>query len=214
MAKRQSYLKTKNVFYLWTFIAINCAVFLAVIIGDQFSYQSVQHFWERIRTKDGIIAVCMPFIAIILNGILGDLAKARLVFLRWRNPLPGSRVFSVLMNTDPRIDVAALKRKHGSLPRSPKDQNVLWYQLYKKHAAALTISEAHRLYLLTRDMTAISAVFTFAFPLCAFFSSTHKETAFYYTVALVGQYLILSASARNYGNRFVLNVVTEESHSK
>jgi hypothetical protein len=214
MAKKQTSLKTKNALYLWTFIGANFAVFLAIIIGAQLNYASVEQSWQRVSTKDGIIAACMPFITVILNGILGDLAKARLVFWRWKNPLPGCRAFTVLMHTDPRIDVDALKAKHGSLPRSPKDQNVLWFQIYKKHAGSLTVSEGHRLYLLSRDMASISAVFAIAFSICAVFSSIQKEMAFFYFAFLLMQYLILSTSARNYGNRFVLNVLTEESHAK
>lgn len=214
MTKPRTSLKSKNALYLWTFIGANIAVSLAAIIGTKLDYASVDHFWQRVSAKDGFIAACMPLATIILNGVLGDLAKARLVFWRWKNPLPGCRAFTVLMHTDPRIDVPTLKAKHGSLPRSPKDQNVLWFQMYKRHAESLTVSEGHRLYLLTRDMTSISAVFAITFSICAVFSSIQKETALFYCGALLIQYLLLSASARNYGNRFVLNVLTEESHTK
>jgi hypothetical protein len=214
MTKPKTSLKSKNALYLWTFIGANIAVFFAAIIGAKLDYASVDHFWQRVSAKDGLIAACMPWVTIILNGVLGDMAKARLVFWRWKNPLPGCRSFTVLMHTDPRIDVSNLKAKHGSLPRSPKDQNILWFQMYKKHADSLTVSEGHRLYLLTRDMASISAVFVGAFSACVLSSSIPHEMAFLYCLALLAQYLILSASARNYGNRFVLNVLTEESHTK
>jgi hypothetical protein len=213
MAKIQPSLKTKNAAYLWTFIGANFAVFFAVIIGAKIDYASVDHFWHRISAKDGFVAVCMPLFAVVLNGVLGDLAKARLVFWRWKNPLPGCRVFSILMHTDPRIDVASLKAKHGSFPRSAKEQNVLWFQMYKKHADSITISEGHRLYLLTRDMASGSAIFAVAFSFCAMFSSVGKEIIFLYSVALLLQFVTIATSARNYGNRFVLNVMAEDSHN-
>jgi hypothetical protein len=40
-----------------------------------------------------------------------------------------------------------------------------------------------------------------------------KTTAFYFA-ALLGEYLAPATAARNYGIRFVLNVLVEESHSK
>jgi hypothetical protein len=117
------------------------------------------------------------------------------------------------MHTDPRIDVASLKAKHGSFPRSAKEQNVLWFQMYKKHADSITISEGHRLYLLTRDMASGSAIFAVAFSFCAMFSSVGKEIIFLYSVALLLQFVTIATSARNYGNRFVLNVMAEDSHN-
>ncbi len=214
MAKRQTFLKSKNAAYLWLFIGINFALFLSVVIGAQLTYESVGHFWQRVSAKNGLIAVCMPLATVVLNGVLGDVAKARLVFWRWKNPLPGCRAFSELVHTDPRIDVAALKAKHGAFPRSPKDQNALWFQIYKKQTAALTVSEAHRVYLLTRDMASLSLIFALVFSLCALLSPIHWGVTFIYCAALSGQYLLIATSARNYGRRFVLNVLTEESHAK
>jgi len=214
MPDEQKSLKSKNAPSLWVFIGANFAVFLSVVIGAQLSYASVEHFWQRISAKDGLIALCMPLAAIVLNGVLGDVAKARLVFWRWRNPLPGCRAFSELVTTDPRVDVTALKAKHGALPRSPRDQNLLWFDLYKKHANTLIVLEAHRVYLLTRDMAALSAIFAVVVPFCAFLSPIPRGIALAYSVALLAQYLIIATSARNYGRRFVLNVLSEESHAK
>ena len=214
MAKKQNSLKGKNSVSLWLFIGVNFAVFLSVVIGAQLTYESVEHFWQRVSAKNGLIALCIPLATVVLNGVLGDVAKARLVFWRWKNPLPGCRAFSELMNTDPRINVAALKAKHGVFPRSPKDQNALWFQIYKKHAEALTVSEGHRVYLLTRDMASLSLIFALVLPLWAFLSPIYRGVAFIYSVALCGQYLLIATSARNYGRRFVLNVLTEESHAK
>ena len=40
------------------------------------------------RNLCGIIAVLTPLLTIILAGLFSDTAKARLVFWRWRHPLP------------------------------------------------------------------------------------------------------------------------------
>lgn len=214
MAAAQTYLKIGNARFLWLFIGVNFTVFLSVSIGKQLAGSSIEHFWQRVAAKDGIAAICMPLAAVVLNGLLGDLAKARLVFWRWQNPLPGCRAFSELMGTDPRIDAAALRAKHGKLPHEPKTQNTLWYQLYKKHTESVTVIEAHRAYLLTRDMTALSAVFVVLFSMGVLIASVGWKMTAVYSAALIAQYLTLSTSARNYGRRFVLNVLTEESHAR
>jgi hypothetical protein len=209
----QPYLKAKNAWYLWVFIGANLAVFLSLVVSKAFVGSAVEHFWGRVTAKDGIIAVTIPLAAMVFSGALGDTAKARLVFWRWRHPLPGCRVFTELLNTDPRIDVPALKKKLGRLPKEPQAQNALWYGLYRARQAAPTIFEAHRLYLLTRDMATISAVLVVLFSIGVVASSIERKIAVLYSGGLIVQYLLVASAARNYGVRFVLNVLTEESQS-
>src|SRR5208282_4310181 len=116
-AAQEPYLKDKNGAYLWSFIGANLAVFLSLVVSRQFASSSIDHFWQRVTTKDGIIAACIPILAIVLSGVLSDAGKARLVFWRWQNPLPGCRAFTELIVSDPRIDVAALRKKHGDFPQ-------------------------------------------------------------------------------------------------
>jgi len=210
---RQPYLKGKNAVYLWTFIGANLAIFLSLFVSKGFAGASVDHFWRRVTAKDGIIAASLPILAIVLSGVLSDLGKARLVFWRWHNPLPGCRVFTELLSADPRIDVPALRRKLGELPQDPQAQNALWYGLYKKQSADIKISEAHRIYLLTRDMATISALFVVLFSIGVVAGSVDWKTVALYSVALITQYLLVASAARNYGTRFVLNVLSEESQT-
>ena len=149
----------------------------------------------------------------MLSGILGDVGKARLVFWRWTNPLPGCRVFSNLLKTDPRIDAHALRSKLGEFPTDPHAQNALWFKLYRRHSAAPRVLEAHRVYLLTRDMATIAAVFAALLSATVFSGSVSHRVASLYAFALLLQYIMIANSARNYGNRFVLNVLSEELHS-
>ena len=50
--------------------------------------------------------------------------KARMVFLRWTDPLPGSRAFTHIGPRDPRVDMKALSRKVKPLPVSAADQKL------------------------------------------------------------------------------------------
>lgn len=210
--KEEPYLKGKNAIYLWSFVSINFAVFLCLLISKVLTESSLDQFWHRVTMKDGIIAAGVPILAIVLSGVVGDIGKARLVFWRWSDPLPGCRVFSKLIKTDPRIDVAALRSKLGEFPTEPHTQNALWFKLYRSHSEAPRILEGHRIYLLTRDMTTIAAVFAVLLSAAVFGASTSFAVAGLYVVALLLQYLLVATAARNYGNRFVLNVLSEELH--
>jgi len=209
----EPYLKGKNAVYLWSFIGANLAIFLSLVVSRQFASSSIDHFWQRVTTKDGIIAACIPLLAIVLSGVLSDTGKARLVFWRWRNPLPGCRVFTQLINTDPRIDVAALRNKHGEFPAEPQAQNALWFRLYKQHRTIPLVWEAHKIYLLTRDMATIAAVFVVLFSIGVVAVSVNGKTSLLYIGALVVQYVLVASAAQNYGKRFVLDVLSEESSS-
>jgi hypothetical protein len=210
---RKENLKAKNAVYLWSFIGVNLAMFWSLLVNKQFTGASIEHFWSHIVAKDGIIAVCIPIVTIVLTGALDDTSKARLVFWRWRDPLPGCRAFTELVKTDPRIDVPALKEKHGELPRRAPAQNALWYRLYRTHTGCLQVSEGHRLYLLTRDMATLAATFISLFPIGILLASINRRLLLAYIAALLLQFVVVATAARNYGTRFVLNVLAEESHT-
>jgi hypothetical protein len=202
-----------NSAYLWSFIAANLAIFLTLVLNRQFTGSSVEHLWEGITKKNGIIAAIIPILAIFLSGALSDIGKARLVFWRWHNPLPGCRAFTELVRTDPRIDLPALMRKHGDFPQDPKAQNAFWYRLYRGHKTTRMVWESQKIYLLTSDLTTISAAFAILFSVGAAVASTGWKISLTYTVALAIQYVVAASAARNYGNRFVLNVLSEESYT-
>jgi hypothetical protein len=101
-----------------------------------------------------------------------------------------------------------------SKPQRNVDPATLWYRLYKKHIGNVVVTEAHRVYLLTRDMTALSAIFLILFSLGVGSDSVNWRTGCLYATILIAQYFIIATSARNYGIRFVLNVLAEESHAQ
>ncbi|MBI5101570.1 MAG: hypothetical protein HZB33_07040 [Nitrospirae bacterium] len=213
MGTNQPYLKTNVAVWLRIFLGVNVAVFLSIFIGKHMTAVSIYDWWQQLNKKDGLVAILFPLATIVLNGIIGDTGKARLVFWKWRNPLPGCRAFSVIMNSDPRIDVQRLRSKLIPIPIDPNEQNAVWYRYYKIHASKQTILEAHRVYLLTRDMAALSGIFAIGFSVAVYVSTTGWELSALYSTVLFAQYLVIATSARNYGIRFVANVLTEESHA-
>jgi hypothetical protein len=63
-------------------------------------------------------------------------------------------------------------------------------------------------------MTTLSAVFVVLFPIAIGLDSVGWKMAVLYSSALLAQYLMIATAARNYGVRFVLNVLADESHSQ
>jgi len=61
---------------------------------------------------------------------------------------------------DPRIDVSALEKLHGSaLPVDQVEQTRAWYRLYKTMENDAAVRQVHRDFLLLRDYTGLCAVF-------------------------------------------------------
>ncbi len=97
----------------------------------------------------------------------------------------------------------------GSLPTDPKEQNSVWYSIYKKYSNAPTVTEAHKQFLLARDLSSISFLFAVLGP-WGLLLFQHKVSwlTFYFAVMMV-HYLTLAIVAQNQGRRLVCNVLTE-----
>ena len=78
--------------------------------------------------------------------------------------MPGSEVFSRFAPDDVRVDLGALANNVGPLPETPREQNTRWYQLYKLVKNQTEVAEAHRTFLMYRDMAALSLAFVVLAP--------------------------------------------------
>lgn len=52
--------------------------------------------------------------------------------------------------------MVALKKNVGELPNEPAEQNKKWFKLYTLVSDKRAVVEAHKLYLMYRDMAAMS----------------------------------------------------------
>lgn len=143
----------------------------------------------------------------LLTHQLSPDTKARIVFLRWLNPLPGTRAFSSYASQDSRVDVAKLDQQFGPLPTTPREQNVLWYRLYRTVEGELSVRDAHRQYLLWRDFAVITVLLALGMvPMAAYL--TRKSLAVFEVLALLAiQFLFSVRAARVNGVRLVTNVL-------
>ncbi|WP_420983823.1 hypothetical protein ACOIY0_00005 [Burkholderia contaminans] len=105
------------------------------------------------------LTVLLPVPILFLSYSLSHTQKAIIVFWRFRNPMPGSRAFSVHAPADSRIDLVALKTNVGAFPDDERAQNAMWYRLYKLVENDTAVLESHQNYLMFRDIASMSADF-------------------------------------------------------
>jgi hypothetical protein len=202
-------LKHKNTARLIAVCAANLAVYAVLVKGDAIADGD----WHRVLSAaaDFLPASLGLVIISVLNGLMSPLAKARLVFWRWRHPLPGCRAFSEHAKKDPRINLPALRSKLGSLPKAEGEQNSTWYKMYRTIETDVAVADVHKEYLFTRDYAALAALMVPILGGLAFWQASSLWRASSYLTFLVAQYAIVRIAASNYGQRFVCTVLAIKS---
>lgn len=214
MAKKNSgspSLKAENGKAIWLLVSADIVVIVLVLTGFAFTRASLSELAQSVFVRELLFASAGPLIAVFLNDLLPSNAKASIVFWRIKDALPGHRAFSEHAETDPRIDIAALKKKIGYIPQSAREQNASWYRLFQKHQSNVVVNDSHKRFLIFRD----SASLTLLILLIAWIASALSKVPFGPQAVVVGglmiQFLWLSISARNTGIRLVQNVLALES---
>ena len=201
-------LKEKNMRRLVIVVVANFVAYAALIRGQALIgadlYASLKAVLDLLPAGLGLVLMS------VANNLVDPMTKARLVFWRWAQPLPGSRAFTVHIKKDPRINVAALRAKLGDFPKSEKEQNGVWYRLYKSVELEPAVAHAHKEYLFTRDWAALAAMMVVVLGALAFWQA-QLTTAAIYVGGLVAQYLLVRLAAANYGQRFVTTVLAIKS---
>ncbi|MER8689990.1 hypothetical protein NKJ36_30815 [Mesorhizobium sp. M0142] len=203
-------LKDQTRWQLWLTIAANFALFYGVAQSDALAVSGIKGL---LVGAANLLPVGLALIVTsVANGLLNAAAKARLVFLRWHFALPGHRAFSRHGPTDPRIDMSRLKDSLGdTFPRTPGDENRLWYRFYKDVESETAILHAHREFLFTRDYAAFSFLFLFGFGTAAVFMVQSLRVSFIYCAVLLLQFLVVRHSAATYGVRLVTTVLARHA---
>ncbi|MFI8615015.1 hypothetical protein ACIGHN_05875 [Acidovorax sp. NPDC077693] len=161
-----------------------------------------------------LIATMMPVFVLLVVNVLPHNLKSALVYWKPLGVLPGTEAFTRYGPADSRIDMAALKRNIGSLPTEPAEQNARWYKLYKQIANEPEVAEAHKLFLMYRDMAGISLVLLVLVPVTLHLADAPFPTQLLATGLFVIQYLVTAVSSRWSGIRFVCNVLAVHSARK
>ena len=205
MAKR---IKDTYQKHLWRFLSANIVIYFIVSAIGFFDVKVADSKISEFLNPKSFVFILSPILSLVLNGFLPNSFKEFLVFWKIKNRLPGCRAFSKFAISDYRVDVNKLKIKVGRFPDAPQDQNRVWYKLYSDLQENKVVKGSHRDFLLTRDLCAISFLFAiFIFPIEVYLLEDFR-IIIGYTIFLLVQYLALSLAARNYGNRFVCNVLS------
>lgn len=209
MAKR---LKDENKTPLALLLAANLAAYYLVaetghlVVGE---WVALIRDWKKVLPS-GLALLIIGF----LNAQLSADAKARLVFWRWKDPLPGSRAFTRLAPKDARINMASIEGQYGPLPREPREQNSLWYRLYKSIETDDAVDQAHREFLLARDYATISFMIFVVLGVLGFFQFPTSISLLAYLGLVGAQYLMACRAAQTNGQRLVTTVLALKGAGK
>ena len=196
-------LKAQNVAWIWTVVLAD-TLMVAAFASPTALDQATSWLASGAKLAGASIA---PVVVLLLTSLLSSDVKAILVYWRIKDVLPGSRAFSRYARRDARIDVDGLKAKVGEFPRSGGDQNALWYRLFKDCDGEPEVSQAHRHFLLFRDLAALSVLLGLAAPLVLLALGAGLKPATLAAVAFGVQYIACAVAARLHGERLVCNVL-------
>lgn len=191
-------LKGKNLKFLVALLATDVGLaFAGFRIG-------VDDGWTLLG-KHGFVLSAVPLVAVLLGSFIPSDWKAKLVYWRWKDVLPGHRAFTVHGAADERYQIEDLRNALGALPSAAKEQNSVWYKLLKQHESQAEVGDTHQRFLLFRDAAAMSVMFAIVWMAAALIV---REAPYWVVLGIfVGQYGLCAIAARNTGVRLVQNVL-------
>ena len=207
------YLKNSYKRHLKAVAVLNLIIFWSVVVSAA-DFSEVGTLLASISLEHAIIALIAPIATFVLDGLFSADAKERLIFWRYRHPLPGSRAFTEHLPRETRADPVRLAEQWGTLPTEPDQQNRLWYRIYRSVDHEIRVHEAHRAWLFSRDLAAYAILFLSIFGCATVISDASWTVTAWYLSALAIQWLTITLAARTYGVRFVRTVLAVASHNK
>jgi hypothetical protein len=199
--------KDLNRLPLWSALAANLVVYYGLVRGIDVSTLATSEAIKHISVllPGGFaIALCG-----ILNAQLTSIAKARIVFLKWNDPLPGSEAFSRHAPEDPRIDMASVEEEFGPLPTEPRAQNVLWYRLYQQVRDVPAVSQISKNWLFARDYACVIALLTPILGVIGILQMPSIRNYMMMAAFLLIQFPLASQAARNNARRLVATAIAQ-----
>ena len=203
-------IKSLNMKWLAMLTLLDIVVVLLFVVPEAVDATTLSHL-TLIRV---LATSVLPVAILLLTGLLSHNAKAVLVYWKVKDVMPGCQAFTRHAPADVRIDMAALKTNVGALPTAPAEQNAKWFKLYQTVKSDPAVVEAHKLYLMYRDMAAISLPLIIVAPLGLHFAGSTTSTLWITAALFAIQFIVCAIGARNSGIRFVCNVLAIHSTTK
>jgi hypothetical protein len=168
----------------------------------------------RLILTRGLLALVLPVLVLLVVNVLPHDVKSMLVYWRPRGTLPGCEAFTKYGPRDIRIDMLALKKHVGVLPSDPPEQNAKWYRLFKLVEAEPEVFDAHRSFLMYRDMAVLTLPLIVLVPATLYVIGASAKVSAFGAGLLICQFIVTATSARWSGIRFVCNVLAVHSTKK
>ena len=188
--------------------AFNLVVFAVVTATEPKWFSDMAAAWAFLLPAGVGLAMIR-----VVNGLIDAKNKDRLVFWKWKYPLPGFSAFSVHAKNDQRFNEASVNMKLRELGvdprtlRSPPEQNKYWYKnVFYPVQDKPAVQQSERNFLFLRDYTAISFVMLIALGIAGYFVIDPAKWPLY-CGGLLLQYLLVRWAARNYGIETVKNAL-------
>lgn len=202
-------LKTLNMPSIIPITIINVGLLYFFSQGIEIDAQAVKLFMTNWKIS-GLVAASSTAVIGALSLVLSRQVKDALVYLRWPYAAPGHRAFSIYAQRDIRVDYERLKADlpelHDPWALTPEIENKVWFRLFKANEKAPAVSQAHRRWLLFRDLTAISYLFFCAFVFVAIYYKPEIDWWFYFLFFTL-ELLIFWRAAWNTGIQLICNVL-------
>jgi hypothetical protein len=213
-------LNQQNQPWLWAVTLLNVIVFAVVMGVDPTPFSKLADAWAFLLPAGFGLAVGFAIITVI-NGLIDKTDKHRLVFWKWKTPLPGSQAYTVYAKEDERFTLddvltklrgnlkgteAERNKEFEEIMASPAKQNDRWYhEVFQPMQNKPAVEQSERSFLFACDYTAISFLMLIVFSAAGYFVINSPVTWRLYCGALVLQYLLVRWAARNYGIETVKN---------
>ncbi len=178
--------------------------------GFQVGFSTVSNISEMLVAGTG--SLILSAILVMVANILPQSVKHKLVFTRFKDELPAGRIDEICKR-DARIEFDVVKNQWPEVFSEAIDsatRNTRWYQqIYKPVKDADEVLQAHRSFLLYRDVFSGLVLILMATIIWSWFGDAKlfgeiKPVVFYVQGILMFLSLI---AARVAGNRFVVNAI-------
>ena len=151
----------------------------------------------------GLIVVA----SLLLLGLINAGWRDRIIHWHWHDPLPGCRAFTSVGPLSSHVNMATLEAQYGPLPLAGREQNQLFYRIYREFREDVGVLDAHGHYLAARDIGTITALVMIPLPWLAWWASGNGERAVGYGTVLFLVYVLCVIAAKNYSCRMVQHVL-------
>lgn len=187
---------------------------VVVGVAIQFGVGSVSSAWLEILAIETVVGAALFAFSLLPPNLLPTELKHQLVFTRMKNELPACRLLD-LVRGDHRIDPVAAANKWPSVFDPDLDgatRNSRWFtQIYQPVRDAPSVLQAHRTFLLFRDVTSglvvilLGSTVMYLCGLLGWLPSIHAAIP----IVIFAYGSLAMVVARNAGNRMVVNAVAE-----